>query len=389
MLHCKKLLGFFCLLFIAGPVFAQLKLAPGFDPEEYVQMLSVSNAQNAGLYPAHEQKISESQKLTDSTERLPAIPEPENYRLVYKSPDIGLYNQWDLWLKADSSIAVISIRGTISKPESWMENFYAVMVPATGSLRLNDSTLFHYQLARNPKASVHTGWLIGLASLAPTILQEIKKYNQLGVKQFIIFGHSQGGAIAFLLRSYLNYLPDSVLPKDIVYKTYCSAAPKPGNLYYAYDFDYITRGGWAFRIVNERDWVPETPFSLQTLQDFNEVNPFVNIKPALKNTNFLVRLYANHVFNKLDRSSGKANKRFKKVLGKTIYKQIHKILPQFPQPKYAESMNYMIAGTPIVLMVFKDYNKYFPNDGKNVFINHSLESYYLLTLHQYHNDLQK
>jgi hypothetical protein len=35
---------------------------------------------------------------------------------------------------------------------------------------------------------------------------------------------------------------------------------KTGNLYFAYDFDYITRGMKAFTIVNTDDWVPETPF---------------------------------------------------------------------------------------------------------------------------------
>lgn len=380
MLYFKKCLVLFYLLVAACPVFAQQKLAPGFDPDEYIQLLEIFNEQTSHLYKPMEQQQAEEEKQPES---LQSIPKPENYTMVYESPVVGLDNRWALWLKKDSSIAVISIRGTTTKAESWLENFYATMLPASGSLKVNDSTTFAYKLAENPDATVHTGWLIGLASLAPSILQEIKKYNRLGVKQFIIFGHSQGGALAFLTRSYLNYLPDSILPKDIVYKTYCSAAPKPGNPYYAYDFDYITRGGWAFRIVNEKDWVPETPFSLQTLQDFNDVNPFINIKPALRKTNFLVRLYAMHIFNKLDRSSKKANKKFRKVLGTTLYKMVRKNLPQFPEPKYAHSMNYMPAGTPIILMPYKKYDTDFTFNGKNVFVHHSLEAYYLLTLHQY------
>ena len=48
-------------------------------------------------------------------------------------------------------------------------------------------------------------------------------------------------------------------------KTYCSAAPKPGNLFYAYDFEHITEGGWAFNVVNSADWVPELPSTTQTV----------------------------------------------------------------------------------------------------------------------------
>lgn len=359
---------------INKPSLAQDSIKVGFNPGEYLQMLQLTNAQIAGLYP--------EKPKTDSTPHF-TIPASHNFFLAYRSPETGLFNQWDLWISNDSSIAVISIRGTVMKPESWLENFYAAMVPATGAIRLNDTTVFNYKLAENPQAAVHAGWLIGLASIAPSMLQQIKKCEEKGITQFMIFGHSQGGALAFLVRSYFNYLPDTVISKKNVFKVYCSAAPKPGNLYYAYDFDYITRGGWAFRIVNERDWVPETPFSLQSLKDFNAVNPFENIKPSLKGANLLVRLYANHTFNKLDRSSAKAARKFRKVLGHKMYLLIKKSLPQLKEPVYAPSMNYMTAGSPIILMTYKGYDKQYPFDGKNYFIHHGLDTYYQLILHNY------
>lgn len=372
----KKIWCALCLLSYALPAISQTRLSPGFDPAQYRELLEITNAQNKGLFP------EPGKEVPPGTGRVFTIPEPKSFHLSYRSPDMGLFNQWDLWVNGDSSLAVISIRGTIMKTESWMENFYAAMVPATGSLKVNDSTTFSYKLARDSEAAVHVGWLLGLAYLAPSILTQVQRLARSGTGQFIIFGHSQGGALAFLLRSYLYYLPDSVLPQGLVFKTYCSAAPKPGNLYYAYDFDYLTRGGWGYRVVNARDWVPETPFSLQTLDDFNQVNPFVNLKPALKNTNLLVRLYANHVFKKMDRSSKKANKRFRKILGKTIFKQIHKTLPQFREPRYVQTMNYTQAGTPVILMPYPSYDTDFPFDGKNVFIHHGLGPYYELTLHQ-------
>lgn len=362
-------------MIFVGHAFAQDSLKAGFDPGQYLQLLQIFHEQNKGLYPGESQ--------SDNTQNF-FMPSPDHYKLLYRSPDIGLFNQYDLWLNNDSSLAVVSIRGTIMKPESWLENFYAAMSPATGAITLNDSTKFQYQLAKNKQATVHTGWLIGLASLAPSIVNEIQKCENMGVTQFIIFGHSQGGAIAFLLRSYLQYLPDSIISKEDVFKTYCSAAPKPGNLYYAYDFDYITRGGWGFRVVNERDWVPETPFSLQTLQDFNAVNPFQNIKPALKKSNLFVRLYAGHLFNKLDKSAKRSERKFRKTLGHQVYAIIKKTLPQLKEPPaYAHTMNYMTAGAPVILMAYPDYDKDFPFNGKNYFIHHGLNAYYQLVVHDY------
>src|SRR5690606_34196621 len=145
-----------------------------------------------------------------------------------------------------------------------------------------------------------------------------------------------------------------------VYKTYCSAAPKPGNLYYAYDFDLITRNGWGYRVVNSVDWVPETPLSLQTVKDFNAVNPFINLKSGLKKQKLFVRLYGNIVYNKLTRATDRSVRRFRKYLGGTVYRISSKGLPQLRQPAYAHSNNYMTAGTPIILMADEAYHQKFP-----------------------------
>jgi hypothetical protein len=371
----RKVTLFLAIFSLAAKITSgQTTLSPGFDATEYLQLLQIFNAQTAALYPESASSVNDSSFV---------IPDPANYRMVYRSPEVGLYNRWSLWLSNDSSVAVISIRGTVMKPESWLENFFAVMMPATGSMKINDSTTFSYKLAENPRAAIHTGWLLGLAYLSPSILEQIKKYDQLGVKQYIIFGHSQGGAIAYLLRSYLYYLPDTLLPKNIIFKTYCSAAPKPGNLYYAYDFDFINRGGWAFRVVNSLDWVPETPFSVQTLQDFNEANPFTNIKPALKKASWLVRLYTDRLFRRINGSTQKANEKLRKILGDQVYKLIHRWLPQFPKPEFSQTINYMPAGIPIILMPYPGYDDRFHFDGKNVFLHHGLKPYYLLTLHDY------
>jgi len=327
-------------------------LKPGFDPQEYLSAL----------------------KLPEREDSLDNEKDYNGYKFLYLSPEVGLFNRWSLWERKSDGVIVIKIRGTVPKNESWLANFYAAMIPAIGSLQFDDTTRFDYQLAApGTKAYVHTGWTVALGYMAPTIVSKLLEQYSAGKRSFIILGHSQGGAIAFLLRSYLYY--NKKIPRDITIKTYCSAAPKPGNLNYAYDFDFITRGGWALRVVNTADWVPETPFSLQTLKDFNDVSIFMNVKPRLKELNFFVRLYAKSVYNKMNRTTKRSRRRFNRILGHRVYTLIKKTLPNFKEPEYANSHNYMLAGVPVVLFADGEYFKKFPFDGKNVFVHHAFEPY--------------
>ena len=353
-------------LFFSAAVSAQSKLQPGFNGREYAELLSLSYFSHS-VYPIPVNGI---------------VNDP--YHLEYRSPEAGLMNQWAFYLRNDN-VGVIDIRGTVNKTVSWMENFYAAMIPATGSLQLNDSTTFNYQLAADPKAMVHTGWTIGLAFLAPDIEKKINDYyQQKHVKEFFLFGHSQGGAITFLLRSYLEYEKQKGhLPADIVFKSYCSAAPKPGNTYYAYDYDFITRNGWGFTIVNAADWVPETPFSIQTENDFNPTNPFTHLNDIIKNQKWTVRVAIKKIYKKLDKPTAKAQKKFQKCLGTTIYKQVRKTLPQFKEPVYSNGNNYMRAGVPVILMPDEEYKQKFPESNSNYFIHHGFAPYYMLVKKYY------
>ncbi|MBO9562884.1 MAG: lipase family protein [Niastella sp.] len=360
-------IGFF-FLFIVGlaEVKAQQTLQPGFNLPEYLEVLRISGY------------------INDTSITYEKPPAPLQYKLEYRSPETGLMNQWDLWLRNDQKLAVINLRGTTQDLASWLENFYSAMVPATGQLQINDSTTFTYKLAESPDATVHVGWLVGIAHMAPSIAEYIKTYRQRGVKEFIVSGFSQGGALTFLLRSWLHYqTATGQLPADIVYKTYSSAAPKPGNMQYVYDYDYITRVGWSYTVVNALDWVPETPFSLQSLKDFNEANPFINVSGALKKQPLLARWYLNHAFNSMGRITRRSQKRFQKYLGNTVYKQVKKFLPQFKAPTYAPGSNYMRAGSPIILMPDEQYKKEHIFNGKNIFLHHMPSNYYELAVRLY------
>jgi hypothetical protein len=352
---------FFLFLF-SQPLLAQT-LQPGFDKAEYLDMLCIAA------------RVAD----TPWTSANVKLPEPRGYKFVYRSPTVGLENKWDFWRSADGR-AVVSIRGTTLEPVSWLANFYAAMVPATGSIQISNSFTFNYKLAENPRAAVHVGWLISMACLQSDILEKINEAYREGVKDIVLTGHSQGGAITYLLTSHLLYLQkEGKLPNDIRFKTYCGAGPKPGNLYYAYDYENLTRGGWAFNVVNAADWVPETPFSVQTVNDFNNINPFKNAKAIIKKQGFPKNIALKHVYKKMTKPSLKAQRRYQKYLGKMLYKEVKKTLPEFNQPQYYDSNHYVRTGTMIVLMPDVAYFQQFPDNAPaKLFIHHFPEPYYFL-----------
>ena len=354
-----KYIASFLLLVMLTPVGAQ-SLKPVFDPEEYAAMLRIS------AYQVDVQFRGET-------------PKEKEYTRVYRSAEVGLHNKWDMWMNKDKDVMVISLRGTTSDMDSWLENFYSAMIPATGSMKLDSNYTFHYRFASDPKAAVHAGWAIGVGSLAPDVVRKIRECYAHGIKQVIIEGHSQGGALAFLLRSYLYYqIAEGNLPNDLVIKTYCSAAPKPGNLYYAYDFDYITRGGWAYTVVNTADWVPETPVSIQTINDLNKTNPFSNARNQVRGQKRIVRLALRHVTNRLTKTPKKAQRTYERYAGKMAYKQVKKYMPWLEKPHFVPTSNYMRAGSPIVLQPDAEYYAKFPDTGSNIFRHHLFEPYYYL-----------
>jgi len=357
------------LLFLRVEGFSQ-NIKGGFDPWEYLELMKIST------------------RSSSDSSYYNKLPAPERHTMLYQSPEMGLKNLWDLWIDSEKNTAVISIRGTTPDPVSWLENFYAGMVPATGTLHISNDFQFEYQLADNPRAAVHVGWLVGTAFLSRDIIPKIDSLYLKGVKEFLIMGHSQGGSIAYLLTSHLFYLQKQhMLPADIRWKTYCSAAPKPGNLYFAYDYETMTQGGLAFNVINTADWVPQVPFSIQTIDDFNEVNPFKDADIVIKKQKFPERMVMKKIFNQLDKPTRKAQKSFEKYLGEKATKLIQKSLPEFQKPEFVSSNNYVRTGNSIILQPDDIYKKEYPNDNpKTVFIHHIHKPYMDLLERQFNMD---
>jgi hypothetical protein len=334
------------------------RLTPGFDRAEYVEMSKISR-QHFDLEPTQ-------------------IPPPQYFKSVYRSAVVGLDNRWELWTN-NKGIATICVRGTTANPVGWLENFYAAMVPASGDLKLTNTFTFKYHLADHPKAGVHIGWLVGMAFLARDIVPKIDSCHKAGIRDFFITGHSQGGALSYLLTSHLYNLQKlGILAKDIRFKTYASAAPKVGNLFYGYEYENAVAGGWGYNVINGADWVPELPFTVQTLGDFNETNPFKNVDAIFKKQTLLKRIALKHAYKQLKNPPEKAQRNYQKYLGDYASKIIRKSLPDFQPPVYFPSSNFVRIGPTITLIPDEAYYKHFPNSDEKIFIHHFFEPYLYL-----------
>lgn len=352
-------------LLIAGCIFLRPQnaggqpLQPGFDKEEYLEMLRVFSRQG------------DSSFFKD-------LEPPRAYTLQYRSGITGLDNRWDLWSNGKGRV-MISIRGTTIQAVSWLENFYAAMVPAKGTLKWSASDPFDYDLSDHPHAAVHAGWLLGMSSMMPDMQTRIDSCIHAGVKDFIIMGHSQGGAIAYLVTAYLRRLQQKgSIPASVQFKTYCSAAPKPGNLFFAYSYEHLTAGNWSYTVVNSADWVPEVPLSIQTLNDFNPTNPFVHAKDIIRRQPFPKNLVIRYLYNHMDRPTRRAQRRFEKYLGRKAAGFVRKQIPGLEMPAYYKSNNYMRCGHMIVLYADSAYYRHFPESNTNVFIHHMMDPYVFL-----------
>ncbi len=355
------------LVFLQFLSVSQSSINPNFDPQEYIEVLSINAESFDTLLGEYK------------------LPKPQS-ELVYRSPEVGMDNRWDYW-KSKKGVGIISIRATAPTVKSWLENFYASLLPSSGVIRNSDSTTFKYKLAENPNAYVHAGWLFGLSFMAKDINKLMHIEYEKGVRDFIIVGHSQGGVMAMLLRSYLYYVKDS-FGAEVRIKVYASAPPKPGNLYYAYDFETITQGGWAYRVVNSADWVPQMPMTVQKFDDLNSTSPTYNYKTLAKEAPLAARLYLNHSFKKLGRKQVRLQKNYLDLLNDKSFKFVEKELPGAVDPQPMASYDYAVCGNAIILNPTEKYktnfeNKFCIDELHTIFIHHHFYAYWYLMLEQY------
>ncbi len=207
---------------------------------------------------------------------------PSGWTLLFDSPVIGAFDEkWQLW-KSDAGVYAVALRGTVMKVGSVLEDLISVLVWAQGHITVGQQSIA-FQFAGEPAAGVHLGFALGALVLIKDpingILAQLAQHGISAGSNVYLTGHSQGAAMATLLRSYFEYATDA--PRGLSYKTYVFAQPKPGNDHYAMDFERLFgNAGLAFRVTNSLDWVPQVPFTLEMIRDINHPNP-LSVSPSL------------------------------------------------------------------------------------------------------------
>ncbi len=315
------------------------------------------------------------------------LEQKTNYTNLYRSPEIGLTNRWGLYFDTNRQVAEIAIRGSVDKGNSWLANYYAAMIPAKGEIKLSNNKGMTYNFCDDPKAYVHTGWTIASLYLLADMKPKIDSLYKANKKEIIVSGHSQGGVISFLVTAQLKqWQKDGTLPTDIIFKTYALAPPKPGNNYFAYQYEK-TMKNWSFSVINTQDWVPEVPPTTQMLQDFNPISPFSKseIDKTIKKIKWPKRWFARGMYNRMSNPLVKNVKRYRNTLGHFVFEQIHKSMPELIEPTYVLNSDYSRCGNPIILdgLFNQEYQTKF-NKPENTMTHHMPNAYLFLL-----NNLEK
>ncbi len=349
---------YFFVIILANSMLVNAQFTTVFDKHEAMNLVAICNYWING-------KIKDvDSTYIDST-----------YSLIYESKLFKMENKWQLWQKGNQAM-VINLRGTTRQSISWYENFYAAMIPAEGNLVLPDSQKVHYKYAEDKRAAVHVGWTMGVSFMMSDILSHIKEMNAKGIYDIYITGHSQGGALAHLLRAAFQYLPEGQLSKKNRFKVYAFASPKPGNRFFAYDYaSYTSLKNPSYTIINNSDWVPQLPFSIQSPDNMVEVNPFASLENNDFKIPFIKRIVIKRIYNSMKNPTDKSQRRFKKNLGKKMKKQISKKVGDFQTPEYVNDFSFFPVGVQVILKPWET-----SSDDKimNVFWQHLPAHYYYL-----------
>lgn len=359
-------LGLLALNLITLPAlsYAQnVKLQPGFNAQECEQAF-VLNA-------AYQEK-SLAANLNDA-----------GFTLHYESPAVGLDNMAQIWLQTDS-IVHITLRGTTPNMSSIMADFYCAMIPAEGEIKLNKDRNFPYKLATDPRAAVHAGFLLGFAFLADDLQEKIAQLYTQGYRNFVISGHSQGGALCYFFSAWLMQQRREGKYSGMLIKTYATAAPKMGNIYFAYDYDNAQLSQWSFSVVNSADAVPEMPFTTQQISiDMNEPNPILDLMQGINGLPWLKRVVLKGAFNKMKKRAEKSSRAYQKYLGNFVGEAVRKSLAEVSLPPAVKTTYFVRPGVPIVLTTNQQYQEFYKDAPK--YFDHGIDPYRFLLRQHFEN----
>ncbi len=322
------------LLLISINTSAQLK--PGFDKYEAKDMIALCNSFS------HIQFFNSDKSIT-----------PSDYKKVYTSGVYGLDNKYQIWLK--SNVAVIVFRGSTSKKSSWLENIYSVMIPARGQIILPGLDTVNYQFAKDDSARVHAGWSLGVSFIIEDLIHEIRLLNSQGIHDFIITGHSQGGALAHLTRAFLENLPSGIIPNRCHFKTYAFASPMVGNAAFAKEYKQrFVESKTSYSIVNPEDLVPQMPFTIgPNREKIYTIENFVELLDSNSSTS-LWDMAVKSITKVVTKDPIGA---YIKMAGNDVYEQIVDVIGPIGMPEYTRDLIYVPTEERIIIGPFIELEK--------------------------------
>jgi hypothetical protein len=290
------------------------QIQPGFEKQEARDMIALCNS-----FTFMELYNSDSKII------------PAHYEKVYTSGIFGMDNKFQIYRKG--KVAVINLRGSTDDMSSWLENMYASMIPANGTIKTAGET-FAYSFAKDTSAAVHAGYALGIVYLSNDIKYHINNLNRDGIYAFIITGHSQGGSLAIMLRAYLENLPEGVISPKNKFKTYAFAHPMVGDKEFSAEYNKrfcINETGYS--VVNPKDLVPKFPLA------YNDENYVADNLMKLfddKESFDPRRLALEGVLNRFESFIGKSMQ----YMGNSISEQLKRELGHVEMPAFVKEINY-------------------------------------------------
>ena len=236
---------------------------------------------------------------------------------------------------------MINFRGSTANKSSWLENLYAAMIPVKETIEINGKK-FKYQVGKDEDGAVHAGYTLALYYLKDDVLKQIKRLNKKGIRDILITGHSQGGALAQLTRAYLDHQSMFKVSKRNTFKVYAFANPMIGNAAFCKEYsEKFCDSEMSFVIHNPKDFVPKMPVSYN--DDFWEKN----LSDLLLNTEEF-SLQNTAIDGVLNLFKEKLPALAKKM-SENINKQLLKDLGEIKMPEFKDEVNYSHTGNRILI----------------------------------------
>ncbi|MBN2669725.1 MAG: hypothetical protein JXR60_10900 [Bacteroidales bacterium] len=259
---------------------------------------------------------------------------PKGYEKAYESGIKGLDNQFQVW--KNDKYAFVVFRGSTTDKLSWLSNMYSAMIPSKGEIELPGKEKIKYNIANNKNAHIHAGWTLATTFLVKDVIQQIKLLNYEGIHHIILTGHSQGSAIAQLIRLNLENQPKGTFKDQNYFKTYAFASPKIGNE--ALVNEVAQRfGNSTFLIQNPSDPITQMPINIDNKNMFSMQEVAEHMLDTNKSyfKTLAYRAVSKMLFDNPDSA-------YINFSGDNILKQINSELGTIKMPSYVVDIKYTV-----------------------------------------------